>query len=391
MKVGSHGRRTALGGVVILAMAFMPMIAGSSAALDTIAREAVLMDAETGTVLFGKNADQPMPPASMSKMMTVYMVLARIKEGSLSLEDQFIVSENAWRKGGAKSGGSTMFLKPGQRVTVEDLLKGIIVQSGNDACIVVAEALAGSEEAFAENMTLTARELGMKTSVFKNSTGWPHPEHRMTAVDLAVLARRTITDFPDYFHLYAERSYSFNGIKQPNRNPLLARMPGADGLKTGHTQEAGYGLTATVKRGKQRLILVVNGLESKKIRRTEPQRLLEWGFREFRNYRLLKQGEEITEVPVWLGAKGRVPLIAKDGLYLSLARKQRAGMKATVEYNEPIPAPIKAGDRLGSLTFSFPKHDPVVVPLVAGDTVEGLGVFSRLISAVQYFLLGDSS
>ncbi len=366
------------------------VIAGPARGLETVAREAVLMDATTGAILLDKNAEASMPPASMSKMMTVYMLLERLKEGSLSLDDTFLVSENAWRLGGARSGGSTMFLKPGQRVTVEDLLTGIIVQSGNDACIVVAEALAGSEEAFAEAMTRRAAEIGMTGSHFRNSTGWPDPEHRMTAKDLAVLADRTIKDFPEFYHLYALRRFEYNGIDQPNRNPLLGRTPGADGLKTGHTQEAGYGLTASVKRGDRRLILVTNGLETKKARRSETQRLLEWGFREFRNYRLVKQGEQITDLPVWLGAKPRVPLIVQDGMLLTLTRKARAGMKATVKYTSPAPAPITAGDRLGTLTFSFPEQEPIELPLVAGDAVDGLGMFSRMISAVRYYLLGDS-
>ena len=213
-------------------------------AIETIAKQAFLIDMTTGEVLFEKNADQPMAPASMSKMMTAYMIFERLRDGSLTLEDTFTVSENAWRKGGAKSGGSTMFLEPGKRVKLEDLLRGIIVQSGNDACIVVAEALASSEAAFAEEMTVRAKELGLQNTVFKNATGWPDPEHLTTAQDLALLAKRTITDFAEYYHYYAEKEFTYNTIRQINRNPLLYKNIDVDGLKTGHTVESEYGLTA---------------------------------------------------------------------------------------------------------------------------------------------------
>lgn len=379
-----------IGGVFALAMVVGPFVFAPAHALDTIAREAVLIDAVTDAVLLSKNADTPMPPASMSKMMTVYMVLERLKEGSLSLDETFLVSENAWRKGGAKSGGSTMFLEPGKRVSVEDLLKGIIVQSGNDACIVVAEAMSGSEEAFAEAMTQKAREIGMADSTFRNATGWPDPEHRTTAKDLAILAKRTILDFPSFYHLYQEKVFTYGGIRQFNRNPLLGRTPGADGLKTGHTEEAGYGLTASAKRGDRRLILVTNGLPSKKARQTESQRLLDWGFREFKNYALFKQGEEVAKASVWLGEKSEVPLITKSRLFLTLPRKERSGMKATLKFKTPVPAPIVAGDVLGTVTMTFPKNAPIEIPLVAGDSVQGLGLISRVISAVQYILLGDA-
>lgn len=362
----------------------------AAVAMETIAREAVLMDAQTGTVLFEKDGDALMPPASMSKLMTVYLVFERLKEGSLSLEEEFVVSENAWRKGNWASGGSTMFLEPGQRVRVEDLLLGIIVQSGNDACVVVAEALAGSEDAFAEMMTEKGREIGLKNSTFRNASGWPHPEHRMTARDLAVLAKRTIQDFPEFYHYYAERKFTYNAHTQYNRNNLLGKGLGVDGLKTGHTENAGYGLTASAERRGQRLILVVNGLPSKKSRRQEPHRLLEWGFREFKNYALFKAGEEVAKVDIWLGKKTQVPLIVTDEMLLTLPRKERAGMKATVEYQSPVPAPVKAGDKLGMLTLSFPERDAIQVPLIAGDGAERLGLFGRVVSALRSIILGVS-
>ena len=249
-----------------------PALAPPAQALETRAREAFLIDVTTGTVLLEKDADVSMPPASMSKIMTAYLVFGALKEGRISLDDKLPVSEKAWRKGGSK-----MFVEVGSEVSVEDLLRGVIVQSGNDACIVLAEALAGSEEAFAEQMTRKAREIGMEGSTFTNSTGWPDPNHRMTARDLAILAERMVQDFPDFYHYYSEREFTYNGIRQGNRNPLLYKNLGADGLKTGHTEEAGYGLTASAERDGRRLVLVINGLESIKARSEEAERLIASG------------------------------------------------------------------------------------------------------------------
>lgn len=367
---------------------FLGTLARPAAALETIAREALLIDADTGAVLFEKDPDVDMPPASMSKLMTIYMIFERLKEGRLSLDDTFQVSENAWRKGGARSGSSTMFLEPGKRVRVEDLIRGIIVQSGNDACIVAAEAISGTEEAFAEEMTRKARQLGMERSTFRNATGWPHPEHRMTARELAILAKSTLTEFPDFYHYYSESEFTYNGIRQHNRNPLLGKGLGADGLKTGHTKEAGYGLTATAKRGERRLILVVNGLPNRRSRRTESAKLFDWGFREFDNYALFKAGETVVDANVWLGEKATVPLVTKDPMKLTLSRKARADMKVKVNYVDPIPAPIKAGDELATVTIEAPGHDPVEMPLVAAEDVVQLGVFGRLNSAFRYIIFG---
>ena len=359
-------------------------------AMETIAREAILMDSITGEVLFEKNADAPMAPASMSKLMTVYMIFERLRDGRLSLDDTFTVSENAWRKGGAKSGSSTMFLDPGSRVRAEDLIRGIIVQSGNDASIVIAEGLAGGEEAFALEMTQRARGFGLQGSVFKNATGWPDPGHQMTARDLAILAIRTIEDFPEYYHYYAEKEFTYNGIRQTNRNPLIYKDIGADGLKTGHTQDSGYGLAASAKRGERRLVLVVNGLQSRKARGREPERLLEWGFREFNNYTLFKAGDKVTEADIWLGRNTVVPLVIEADLIITLARKARLGMKVTVEFEGPIPAPIVKGDRLATLVVIAPDRPPIEVPLVAGADVERLSLFGRLGATLGYILWGHS-
>lgn len=377
-------------GVIAVAMGQAQHVHAASG-IDTQAREAVLFDTATGTVLLDKNADQSMPPASMSKIMTVYLLFESLKEGRVSLDDTFRVSENAWRKGGAASGSSTMFLPPNSEVRVEDLILGIIVQSGNDACIVVAENLAGSEEAFARQMTEKARELGMANSTFANATGWPDPGQRMTARDLAILADQIVTTFPEFYHYYSVKEFTYNGIRQTNRNPLIYGFPGADGLKTGHTQEAGYGLTATAKRDDQRLVLVVNGLPSKKARATESARLLDWAFREFGNYSLFKTGEVVDIAPTWLGTDPTIEMKINQDVLLTMSKKSRRNMKVSVRYQSPIPAPIVAGQEVGKLVIEAPNFKTVEVPLMAGNGVEQLGLFGRLGAALEFLLWGEST
>ncbi len=358
-------------------------VANPAQAIETKAREAILMDATTGAVLMEKAADVSMPPASMSKIMTVYMVFLRLKEGRLSLDDTLTVSEKAWRMGGSK-----MFVEVGEEVRVEDLLRGVVVQSGNDACIVLAEGLAGSEEAFAEEMTELARNIGMTGSSFANATGWPDPGHRMTARDLATLARRTIQEFPDYYHYYSEREFVWSDIRQGNRNPLLYKTVGADGLKTGHTEEAGYGLTASAIQGDRRLILVVNGMESVRARSEESERLLRWAFREYDNYALFAANDTVDEAPVWLGEASTVPLVANQELVLTLTRSARKGMKVSVNYTSPIPAPIREGQELAQLVVTPSEGDPLSYPLYAGASVEQKGPFGRLVAAVEFLIFG---
>jgi len=376
--------------LVLLVLLALPL-ARPAGAIETDGREAILMDASTGAVLFEKDADVPMPPASMSKLMTVYLVFERLKAGQLSLEDTLPVSDNAWKKGGFKSGSSTMALKPRTRAKVEDLLRGIIVQSGNDACIVFAEALSGSEEDFAREMERKGREIGLQGSSFRNSTGWPHPEHRMTARDLATLAMRTIRDFPQYYHYYSELEFTYNGIKQHNRNPLLYKNMGADGLKTGHTKEAGYGLTASVKRNDRRLVLVINGLESKEVRAREPERLLEWGFRHFANYAMFKAGDKVMDANVWLGSQGTVPLIIENDLEITMPRQARRDMKVFVRMEEPVPAPIIKGSKIAQLVIQAPDTKDIEVPLTAGADIERLGFVGRLGAALEYIVWGGSN
>jgi serine-type D-Ala-D-Ala carboxypeptidase (penicillin-binding protein 5/6) len=351
-------------------------------AIETMAREALLVDMDTGAVLLEKNADKPMPPASMSKIMTTYMVFSRLREGKLAMDDTLPVSERAWRRGGCVSDGSTMCLKLGERVKVEDLLRGIIVQSGNDASIVIAEGLAGSEEAFASEMNKKAKEIGLKGSVFRNSTGLPEPDHVMTARDLVVLAERTIEDFPEYYHYYSEKEFTYNGIKQGNRNPLLYKSVGADGLKTGHTKEAGYGLTASAKQADRRVVLVLAGLASMAARAEESVRLIDYAYREFENVPLVKAGEQVETASVWLGESDTVPLQATQDVVITVPRRARSDMKLAVVYDGPVPAPIRKGDTLGKLVMSAPGIAPVEVPLVAGGDVERRGPIGRAFAAL---------
>ncbi len=369
-----------------LAALFILAGSGAAAAIETSAKLAFMIDVATDTVLFEKNADQSMPPASMSKLMTAYMVFERLANGNLKLDDSLPVSENAWRKGGSK-----MFVKVGDRVSIEDLLRGIIVQSGNDACIVVAEGLSGSESAFADAMTRRAREIGLQRSTFRNATGWPDPQHVMTPRDLAVLAKRIIQDFPQYYHYYSEKTFTYAGIRQGNRNPLLYRNMGADGLKTGHTEASGYGLTASAKRGDRRIILVLNGRESVRPRSQEATRLLEWGFREFDNLSLFKAGETVTDADVWLGIAPTVPLVVEQDVVVTLSQAARRTMLVSVVYDGPIPAPIRQGTPLARVRIASADTETIEVPLVAGAGVERLGFFGRLASAAGYLLWGAAA
>ncbi|WP_372624569.1 D-alanyl-D-alanine carboxypeptidase family protein [Falsiroseomonas sp.] len=341
--------------------------------VDTQARQAIMVDFETGAVLLEKNPDERMPPSSMSKLMTMYVVFDLLKQGRLRLDQMLPVSERAWRMGGSK-----MFVEVGNQVSVEDLSRGVIVQSGNDACIVLAEGISGSEQQFAELMNEYGQRIGLRDSTFRNSTGWPDPEHRMTPRDLATLARRIIIDFPEYYRYYNERSFRWNDINQQNRNPALARVAGADGLKTGHTEEAGYGLTASAIRGERRLILVVNGLPSMRARAEESERLLEWGFREFDNVVMFRAADTVEEVPVYLGERATVPLVAGRDLVLTLPRAWRRSLQARVRFDSPVPAPVSKGQELGKLFVSGQGVPEMEVALIAGADVDRLGLIPRI-------------
>lgn len=364
------------------------MFAAPATALETKAKNAILMDYDTGEYLLAENAFVPVAPASMSKLMTVYIIFDKIKDGTLSLEDVFTVSENAWRTGGAASGSSTMFLPVGGKVTVEDLIKGIIIQSGNDACIVAAENIAGSEEDFADLMNAKAEELGLKNSHFVNSTGLPHPDHRMSVEDLAKLAQAIIRDFPEYYSVFSQKTFTYNNILQGNRNPLLYSMPDADGLKTGHTAEAGFCLTASVKRGDRRLIGVMTGLKSNKERSEEAEKIMNWGFREFNNYKIFKQFERIVSVPVYMGEEKTIDLVVNEDVVMTIARNQARNVKLTAVYDKPVKAPVKQGDKLGEIRIEVPEGAVKTVPLYADHSVRRLGFWGRVLSNIKYLLFG---
>ena len=354
-----------------------------AAAFESEGTNAILVDFATGAVLYEKNANQPMPPASMSKLMTVYMVFEELAAGRLSLQDSFRVSEEAWRKGGSK-----MFVEVDSRVTVEDLLRGVIVQSGNDACIVLAEGLAGSEQAFADQMNEKGRALGMTNSHFTNATGWPDPRHEMSSRDLAILTHRLIRDFPQYYGYFSELEFTFNGIRQGNRNPLLYKNVDADGLKTGYTKASGYSLAASAVRDDRRLILVVNGLESVNQRSEEAERMLDYGFRKFDNYLLFEPGELVTEALVWLGDAPSVPLVIEREVLVTMARSARDDMKVVAVYNGPVPAPIEKGTSLATLTIEAPGMRTIEAPLLAGTDIRELSTFARIGAALNYLLWG---
>jgi D-alanyl-D-alanine carboxypeptidase (penicillin-binding protein 5/6) len=377
MQLSLFRRRIAIPALLVLALALGMGTPRPAAAIETLAREAILVDMNTGAVLFEKNADQPMPPASMSKIMTAYLLFTKLRDGKVKLDDTLPVSENAWRKGGCVSDGSTMCLKLDERAKVEDLIRGIIVQSGNDACIVIAEGISGSEEAYVAEMNKLAKEIGLKNSVFRNTTGLPDPGHVMTARDLTILSERLIADFPQYYDYYSEKSFTYNGIKQGNRNPLLYKNIGADGLKTGHTKEAGYGLTASAKQGDRRLVMVVTGLPSMSARAEESLRLMDWGFRTFENVTLVKAGETVDTATVWLGKEDTVPLVAAEDIVVTLPRQSGAEMKVAVVYDGPVPAPITKGAKIAALAVTAPGIPAVQYPMVAGADVAELGFIGR--------------
>jgi D-alanyl-D-alanine carboxypeptidase (penicillin-binding protein 5/6) len=365
----------------MLAALCLALMARGAAALDTSARAALVVDHETGAVLMEKNADTPLPPASMSKLMTLYMLFEALADGRLSLDDTFRVSAKA-----SDMGGSKMFVREGARVRIIDLIRGIVVQSGNDACIVVAEGLAGSEAAFAQQMTERARELGLEDSTFTNSTGWPHPAQRMSARDLVELSRRIIEDFPQFYPYFAETEFTWDDITQRNRNPLLYADVGADGLKTGHTQEAGYGLVASALRGERRILVMITGLDSKRARAEEAERLVNWAFREFRNERLFEAGEHVAQADVWLGETSGVPLVTGGEVVATLPFAGSAEVSLRAVYDGPVEAPIEQGEELGELVIAAEGLSAVSAPLVAGRAVARGGYMTRVQAAARELL-----
>lgn len=379
-------------GTVALALLFAGVASAAPPSFQTTAKQAILIDFDTGAVLYAKNADAPMFPASMTKIMTSIMVFDELRAGRLQLDSTFRVSENAWRKGGSK-----MFVRVKDDIKVEDLLRGIIVQSGNDASIVVAEGLAGSDETFGVLMTERAREIGLQDTVFRNATGWPDPDHVTSARDLAKLAAYLIREYPDFYSYYSEKEFTYGKsldgkpITQGNRNPLLYKSVGADGLKTGHTEASGFGLTASAIRGDRRLVMVINGLDSVRARSSESERLINWGFRVFDNYPLFQAGETVENAKVWLGDAGTVPLVIEDELTITFPKSARRNMKVKVIYDSPIPAPFDAGMQVARLEVTAPDIEPIIRPLKTSQSVGQLAFFGRITSAINFIIFGASS
>lgn len=352
------------------------MLMAPAHAFDTNAETAWVYDVTTGTVLMEKNADKSVPPASMSKLMTVYMLFEALHEGRVSLDTRLPVSTKA-----RQMGGSTMFLNEQDRPTVEDLLKGIIVLSGNDACVVVAEGLSGTEDAFARQMTERGKELGLTDSVFANASGWPNPRHRMTAHDLGLLAVHLIEDFPELYKYFAMTEFPFDNrapANRFNRNPLLKLGIGADGLKTGHTEEAGYGLVGSAVQDGRRVVFTITGLDSENARAEESERIVNWAFRQFTMETMVPAGETVVYAPVWLGTAKQVGLTTKGGANVLIPAGAQDQVKVEAVYNTPIPAPIKKGDKLGELVVTVPGAKDAITPLLATEDVPEAGFLGRM-------------
>lgn len=353
------------------------IVAPASAQLfETRAKEAVLLDANTGTVLFAKNADEQVPPASLAKLMTMEVVFHALKVGRLSMDDEFQVSENAWRTGGAVSGGSTMFAELGSSIRVEDLIQGVIVQSANDGCIIIAEGMAGSEGLFARLMNARAREIGLKNSVFMNSTGLPDPLQKVTMRDLAKLADHIRREYPEYYKYYSQPQFTWNNILQRNRNPLLTMDIGADGMKTGYTEESGYAIVGSINKDGRRLIVAMSGLPDQRARGEEARKLLEWGLRAFEPYRIFEKDEEIGNVRLYGGEQLTVPVTVKEDLSILLPIADRDNMKARIIYTGPVMAPVEKGQEIATLKVWIGDNLSQETPLYAAYSV-GLGPIHR--------------
>jgi D-alanyl-D-alanine carboxypeptidase (penicillin-binding protein 5/6) len=366
-------------------LSLMPAAAQS---FDTQAKQAVVMDYDTASVLYQKNADQLMPPASMAKLMTMEVVFDALKSGQLTLDSTFTISEDAWRRGGSGSGGSAMFAKLNSDVRLEDLIRGVIVQSGNDASIAIAEGMAGSEVAFAGLMNQRARRIGLKASQFRNSTGLPDPDQNVTARELALLGRHIIRTYPDMYKIYSEESFTWNNITQRNRNPVLGRVEGADGLKTGFTSASGYGLVASAVQDGRRVIIVLNGMESARQRQAEAVKMLRWSFRAFRSIDLFDTGEVVGEATMYGGERSGVPLRAEGPLRIFVPVGFRDLLRAEIVFDGPIPAPVQEGTRLATLEVSVDGKVTQQTPLYAAQDVGVGSVFQRSIDAVQELLVG---
>ncbi len=368
---------------LLLLIVFL-LLTRQSFAIESIAKTALVIDLSTNEILLEKNSKEKTYPSSMTKMMTALVAFEKIKDGSLSLDQEFLISKKAW-----KMGGSKMFIEVDKRVSVYDLLLGVVVQSGNDASIAIAEGISGSEEIFAIEMNNLGKKIGLTGSNFTNSSGWPDDNHYTTAEDLAKVAQYTIENHYELYQMYKISDFTYNGIKQDNRNPLLYTFEGADGFKTGYTEAAGYGLVGSAERRDRRLILVLNGLESSKSRAQESLRLMDWGFNNFQLVDFYKKNEVIQEVDTWLGNEDRVDLVALEDISVSIPKAQLSSAKVTVLVEEPIATPIKVGDQIAKLQISFADKQ-VDFPLYSGEDIDQKNFFSRIFSAIYYIILGSN-
>jgi D-alanyl-D-alanine carboxypeptidase (penicillin-binding protein 5/6) len=372
-------------GLAASAAVIWPQVA--AAEITTPAKQAIILDYDSGETLFCKSCDEPMPPSSMSKLMTVELVFQRLKDGRLKPEDTFHVSETAWRQG-QKDNESKMWVALNSDVSVDDLLKGIIVQSGGDACVVVAEALGSSEAGFADMLNARAKEIGLTHSHFVNSSGLPDPGQYMSAEDIAKLSAHLIHDYPDYYKYFAIPDFTWSKIKQPNRNTLVTESGGVDGLKTGHTEAGGYGIVASALRNGRRLVLVINGLKSERERINEARRLLDIGYREFKDYKLADKGSVLGDAQIWGGAKNVVGVTVKDPLVIMLPVDSRRDLKVTLRYDGPLRAPIEAGQQIGTLTVSVPGKPDKVVPAVAAQAMPSNSFLDKMMIGLQTLIFG---
>jgi serine-type D-Ala-D-Ala carboxypeptidase (penicillin-binding protein 5/6) len=382
--------------IYLRAVVWLVLLAASSVGrgqdllpFETTAPHAILVDAKSGNVFFEKSADELVQPASMSKLMTMTMVFEALKAGTVTEDTEFPISVNAWKRGGTSSGGSTMYANVNTNVRLIDLMHGAMIQSANDACIAMAEGMAGSEEEFAARMTKRGKELGLQNAVFRNVTGLPKPENRASVRDLTILARYIISEFPEYYKIYGKPEFTWNKITQKNRNPLLLDYPGADGVKTGYIKDAGYGLVGSAVRDGRRLILVVAGLQSINERKEEAQKLLDWGFRQFKTVDVYVAGDVVSKARVWGGASRWVDLVVKQDLRLALSPKEQESIEVKLSYVGPLMAPVKAGDQIGTVRFVMDGKAIAEVPVETANAVDAVeSIWSRAMDSLMIMALG---
>ncbi|APH72329.1 D-alanyl-D-alanine carboxypeptidase family protein [Aquibium oceanicum] len=370
------------------AMALLSCAPARAQLFETRAEQAFVIDAETGTILFAKDPDKLIPPASLAKLMTMEVVFHALKTGRLSLDDQFLVSENAWRTGGAPSGTSTMFAELKSSIPLRDLIQGVIVQSANDGCIVIAEGMAGSEANFAQLMTERARQIGLSKSVFKTATGLPAEGQVVTVRELAMLGLHIWREYPEFYKYYSQPDFTWNGIRQSNRNPLLKMDIGADGMKTGYTEESGYGIVGSVERDGRRLFAALSGMSSEAVRAEEARKILDWGMRAFDKLEIFGADEVVGEAKLYGGAKGGVELKAKQPIAIFVPITNRDRLIARIVYEGPVEAPVEEGTPVGALKVWIGETLSQETPLYAAESVGTGPLYSRAIDAVEELMVG---